>query len=141
MKSYEILWLILLVIVLAFDISYTLWTNANSLPHGKRAVKKFIEKINIIKNVTEDNEQPVEFVHKGKHFKVMVLVEDKQTGLEYSTIPRYISKMLYINNEPVCRIHDLEDYSKHRTYLEFGQSRERAEIIELVEFISIASPV
>ena len=38
-------------------------------------------------------------------FKVSILDDANPEGLEYKTIPRYLSKTVYVNDEPVCRLH------------------------------------
>ena len=108
------------------------WINTNASPDGKRFKRKFIEKLITIFEVTQDNE-PIELKYNGHTFNIKVLQEPKQVGVEHSTIPMYTSKLLYINDEAVCRIHDVECNLKHHTFLEFTNKRQIDEVIELTQ--------
>lgn len=132
MDTIELICFIIFMSICFLWIVFSEWYRAsNTLPYGNRAIKKFIKKVETICSVTA-NDGPIELKYNNKTFMVKCIDEAKQRGLEYSTIPRYKSKLLYINDEPVCRVHYFENFKKH-TGLEFTLSRERDEIVELVD--------
>lgn len=102
-------------------------------PDGKVFVKEFVNKIKVIESATK---------HKGKHstvekdsfkFEVSVKDDEKLKGLEWETIPMHTSKCVYINDEPICRIHSIHAYTKDKYFLDFTSKRNLNEILDIIE--------
>ena len=115
-----------------------IWSNIRAFrrtpPNGKAFIKKFVNKVKTIQSVLKQNEVPyLRTTIKNHSFNVKVVNEEAQVGLKYSTIPMHSSKLVYINDEAVCRVHSMDyDFSK-KYFLEFSSDRKLNEIIEIID--------
>lgn len=116
------------------------WSTINEKRTGRRWKRKFIEKLETIYSVTS-NGDTIELKFNGHIFNIKVVDEPKQVGLEYDTIPMYKSKLLYINDEPVCRVHYIESLLRKYKFLEFTNARKFEEIVELTQGVYLIAYV
>ena len=123
----------LIMVICLFAIAVKEYKNhVNSMPNGKNFVKNFVSKIDTIQRVT-DNSNSITVTVKGRGFNVSAKKDDNPKGLEYETIPVYRSTCIYIDDEPVCRMHNLHLSFKDNYYLEFSSKRRCKEVIEITE--------
>ena len=135
-----------LVIFVVFNFSFMIISSVmesrNTLPYGKRAVKKLVEKTDRIYDANRIAKKEI-LVHKdGVVLPVKVVEQDTMEGLEYSTIPMYKCLSVYIKDEEVVRIHNIYSQSKNNYYLEFTATRKQNEIIEIIDAAyNVAQPI
>lgn len=72
------------------------------------------------------------FVSKGQVFTIHIEWYKPVPGLKYDTIPKYFCKNVYINNELVCRMHQLDRLFGNTYLAEFSDKRDEYEIVELI---------
>lgn len=130
MNKDDIIALVCMAVSFICFLFWVYWSTTNEQRTGRRWKRKFIEKLETIYNITGNNE-PLELKYNGHIFKIKVVDEPRQKGLEYPTIPMYKSKLLCINDEPVCRIHYIDGMFRKYKFLEFTNSRKFEEIVEL----------
>lgn len=119
-----------MLIYLIFEIK----NFVNRKPDGSRFIKKFVHKIDVIYDAIENSEESSIAITVNNHiFQVTVKKDNNPKSLSYSSIPMYKSMCVYINEEPVCRIHKVHADLKDKNYLEFSSKRKYIEIIEIVE--------
>lgn len=70
--------------------------------------------------------------NKNNNFKIEVIDEKPQQGLQYSTIPRYSYSDVKINDEVVCRLHKLKSTLRTICIVEYSSKRRSYEIEELM---------
>lgn len=140
MSKSDIIAICFMIASVVCMLFWVYWSTINEARTGRRWRRKFIEKLETIYNVTGDN-GPLELKYNGHTFNIKVVDEPKQVGLEYDTIPMYKSKLLYINDEPVCRVHYIESLFRKYKFLEFTNSRKFEEIIELTQGVYIVAYV
>ena len=130
---------ITMLILMIIDAKKEIKQWRNQAPNGKDFIKNFSKALLDIRYCQQiytnkgikDNKQYIDYVPANVNntlFKVKVLKDNTPEGLEYSTIPRYKSYTVYINDEPVCREHIFNDKSS----FEFTCKRERDEVIQIV---------
>ena len=103
------------------------------VPNGKVFIREFNKSIQDILRAQDMDKLDERYVVKNDvTFKVKVLEETKQKGLEFETIPWYKSYLVYINGEPVCREHILHRFGKDNYSFEFSSTRQRDEVIDII---------
>lgn len=102
-------------------------------PNGKAFIREFVNKVNVIESATKHLDKPSTVEKDNFKFEVTVKKDDCLKGLKYETIPVHTSKCVYINNEPVCRIHRIDASTKAKYYLDFTCKRHLNEIIDIIE--------
>lgn len=93
-----------------------------------RRLNKKIEKI----SAAYQHNNKLEFKYKNKSFNIRVEKVKGPNGLQYSTIPVYTCKDVYVNDELICKIHKLERLFTKAYLAEFSNSRNEFEIAELI---------
>ena len=130
MMWYEFIFISIIIIGVMCSAILEIKACSNKAPYGKTFIKKFCRKINMIQKVQKrDKLTFVPSVIHDRMFKVSILDDSNPSGLEYKTIPRYLSKTVYINDEPVCRLHKFND----KESIEFSSDRKYNEIISIVD--------
>ena len=104
-------------------------------PNGKVFVDNFYDKVkDILRAQIDDNLSHVAvFMPNGFTFNVKVVEDFKQKGLKYETIPMYKCYTVYIDDEPVCRAHNLTVCASNKKCIEFSSKRCHTEVIDIVE--------
>lgn len=127
---YEYLFVTIVILCgVAFNVSI-IKSACNEAPDGRAFVKKFSKKIHLIQKAQKRENLPfIPGVVRERLFKVRILDDNTPEGLEYKTIPRYTSKTVYIDDEPVCRIHKFRE----KEYVEISSDRKADEVIYIVE--------
>lgn len=106
----------------------------SDFPNGRRAKKKFIEKINTIQHANEVSHSVAIANKNGKIFEVRIYKGEVPDGLRYNTIPVYTYRSVWINKEEVARIHHINPtYGKEKDWIELTAERKQSEILEIVE--------
>ena len=108
-------------------------SNRRLAPDGKVFVKEFINKIEVIESATKHHGKPSTVEKDSFKFEVSVKADEKLKGLEYDALPVHTSKCVYINDEPVCRIHTIHASTKSKHYLDFTRKRNLNEILDIIE--------
>jgi hypothetical protein len=102
-------------------------------PNGKVFVREFVDKVKTIESATKHLDKPSIIEKDNFKFEVTVKEDEHLKGLKYETIPVHTSKCVYINDEPVCRIHRIDVSTKAKYYLDFTCERHLNEIIDIIE--------
>lgn len=132
-------WEIIFIISFSSVVFYIFITEVYSsfvddFPNGRRAKKKFIEKINTIENANRVSNSVAIANKNGKIFKVRIYKGEVPDGLHYSTIPVYTYRSVWINKEEVARIHHIKPtYGKEKDWIELTAERNKSEILEIVD--------
>lgn len=114
----------------------------NELPYGKRAIKKFADKVYRIYDANKISKEKMIPNKGGMILAVEVVEKDTGKGLEYETIPMYKCKAVYINDEEVARVHSVHSNMKDHIFLEFTTKRKMKEIEEIVDAAyNMAEPI
>jgi hypothetical protein len=133
MEFLEFACTILISVIWTLVIIKEVKSNRRLAPDGKVFVREFVNKVNIIESATKHLDKPSTVEKDNFKFEITVKEDERLKGLEYETIPVHTSKCVYINNEPVCRIHRIDVSTKARYYLDFTNKRHLNEIIDIVE--------
>lgn len=102
-------------------------------PNGKVFVKEFVNKIEVIESATKHRGKSSTVEKDNFKFEVSIKADEKLKGLEYETIPVHTSKCVYINDEPICRVHYIHAHTKDKYYLDFTCKRNLNEILDIIE--------
>ena len=108
-------------------------SNRRLAPDGAVFVKEFVNKIEVIESATKHHGKPSTIEKDSFKFEVSVKADEKLKGLKYDTIPVHTSKCVYINDEPICRIHYIHAHIKDKYYLDFTSKRNLSEILDIIE--------
>jgi hypothetical protein len=95
--------------------------------------KRLNNRINEILSAQRNSKESIEFVSKGKHFLVRVEHVKTGPGLQYETIPAYTCRNVYIDEELVCKMHQLDRLFGKAFLAEFSNKRNSYEISELID--------
>ena len=127
---FAILWVTLgivgAIVITAIQLS-------NELPDGRRATKKFVEKISRIEDANRIAGGCALPNCNGVVFATRVVKNDVPNGIRYEAIPVYTCRSLLINDEEVVRVHKIYHNFKDKYFLEFTSAREMKEIVEIVD--------
>ena len=114
----------------------------NTMPYGKKAVRKFAEKVDRIYDANRISKEKMIPNKSGVFLAVEVVEKDTGKGLEYETIPMHKCKAVYINDEEVVRVHSIHSNCNDHLFLEFTNKRKMSEIIEIVDgAYNMAEPI
>lgn len=102
-------------------------------PNGKVFIKEFISIIDDLIHTQEFAKvESIWALKERMTFKVRVEEEIMQKGLQFETIPRYKSYLIYINDEPVLREHIIDINYKKVTNFEFSSKRDKLEVVDII---------
>ena len=142
MKWPPIVSIVMFLMWSAFEIWKDCRKASNTLPYGKRAIKKFVEKVERIYDANRISSGKIVTRHGDLFFPVEIVEKDIEDGLEYKTIPMYKCKAVYIKDEEVARVHSVDSNCKKHYFLEFAYNRKLNEIIEIVDAAyNVAEPI
>lgn len=133
MTNYSTVIIVFMYIFWIIVIFKEVKSNRRLAPDGKVFVKKFVNKIEVIESATKYCGKPSTVEKDNFKFDVSVKDDEKLKGLEYEALPVHTSKCVYINDEPICRVHYIHAHIKDKYYLDFTCKRNLNEIIDIIE--------
>ena len=105
------------------------YSESSTCKYGKRMNKRLTE----ILSAQRNSGDAIAFVSKGQLFTISVEQVKTGPGLQYETIPAYTCKDVYINDELVCKMHQLDRLFGKAFLAEFSHKRNGYEVSELID--------